>query len=196
MYVFTLFIYTSVSVFLLSDTVKQRYITVVHGVINFFLMIFRCFFRLQHARQRLQEAFFVPLRRPDSSSRNLSNLLQPFFLPRDPAFRDSRDENKSLRVCASPQRLLVLEVGASARSTLRKFQSKYLARDGFAHDRRRFWWMLVFNYSAFLARDENIFQNREIVDEYSCQFLRIIFFYYDFYHYLFDFLRCICARDI
>ena len=42
MYVFVLFIFTSVSVFLLSDTVKQRYltVTVVHGVIDCFFSFF------------------------------------------------------------------------------------------------------------------------------------------------------------
>ena len=125
-----------------------------------FFQIFRCFIRLQHARQRLQTGLLLPLRRSHTSSWNLSNLLQPFFFPRDPAFRHSWNENKSKRVCSSAQWLLVLEIGPSARSALCHFQSQYRAGNGFAHDHRRFWRMFVFNYSTFLAR-MRIFRNIE-----------------------------------
>ena len=107
---------------------------------------------------------FISLRRPGASTRHLPHFFQSFFLPRDPAFRDSWHENEPVCVCSSTQRLLVLEIGPSARQSLRNFQSQYFAGDEFAHDCRRFWRMHVFNYSAFLARDENISEFFEIID--------------------------------
>ncbi|CBY12492.1 unnamed protein product [Oikopleura dioica] len=90
MYVFVLFIFTSFSVFLLSDTVKQR----------FFDASFVC-----NTLKSGYKKLFISLRRPDASTRHLPHFFKSFFLPRDPAFRDSWHENEPDCVCRPVNRL-------------------------------------------------------------------------------------------